>query len=126
MTFERLKGPFVALVGVLILGGALALGSVPAQAQVRPHVRVFVTPRPFIHSGFYWGYPYYYPYATYDPIAYQKESGYSDGLSRGKSDAKHGKADDPNSHSHYRDSKSLAYREAFLQGYEQGFRDYRG
>jgi hypothetical protein len=112
-------------VGMLMVGALAA----PAQAQgrvVRPGGRVVVVRRPFFGPRFYgpgwWGYPYYgYGYSYGDPIAYQKEMGYSDGLSRGKDDAKHARADDPNSHKHYRDSNSLAYKQAFVQGYNDGY-----
>jgi len=127
MTLNGIKrfaiGAFAA--GMLMVGVLAA----PAQAQVRvarPGGRVVVVRRPFFGPRFYgpgwWGYPYYgYGYSYSDPIAYQKEMGYSDGLSRGKDDAKHARADDPNGHKHYRDSSSLAYRQAFLQGYNDGY-----
>jgi hypothetical protein len=118
-------GAFAA--GMLVVGALAA----PAQAQVRgvrSGGRVVVVRRPFFGPRFYgpgwWGYPYYgyYGYSYFgDPIAYQKEQGYSDGLSRGKDDAKHAKADDPTSHKHYQNSNSLAYRQAFLQGYNDGY-----
>ncbi|HYM01206.1 MAG TPA: hypothetical protein VEZ90_19760, partial [Blastocatellia bacterium] len=71
--------------------------------------------------GWGWGYPYGYGYA-YNTPWYLREEGYRDGISRGKSDAKHGKPDDPNSHKHYRKSESLTYRSAFLKGYSDGTR----
>ena len=116
MRLNRIKKVLVgALVAVILLLGA---GTTSSNAQVR----VFVRPRVFAGPRFF---PYYsnypYPYYAQDPIAYQKEAGYSDGLSRGRSDGKHGQAFAPDSHSHYRDSKSLAYREAFLQGYRDGY-----
>ena len=112
--------------GVIVLFGSL-VANPTANAQVRvvrvAPTRVFIGPR-FFGPGFY---PYYYPYyRVYDPIAYQRESGFSDELSRGKSDAHHGKAFAPDSHHHYRDSHSITYREAFLQGYRTGYREYRG
>lgn len=113
------KGPCSALVAVILLFGAW---TTTANAQVivrRP--RVVVVQRPFF-------FPQYYPryYHPIDPVAYQREQGYSDGLSRGKDDAKHGKANDPSSHKHYRDSSSINYREAFAQGYADGFRERMG
>ena len=108
---------FVLLIGV---------GSTTAQAQGRVIIRqrpvvVYRPIHPFWGWGSYWGpYPYY---SYVDPITAQKEQGYSDGRSRGKDDAKHGKANDPNSHKHYRDSNSLAYRQAFAQGYAEGYRE---
>jgi hypothetical protein len=66
--------------------------------------------------------PFWGPTYTYvDPIAAQRESGYSDGKSRGKDDAKKGLANDPASHKHYRNSNSLTYREAFIKGYNEGY-----
>ena len=109
-----------ASVAVILLLGAGAMTTANAQrVVVRP--RVFVVHRPFF--GGWWGYPYG-PYYT-DPIAYQREQGYSDGLSRGRDDAKHGRPDDPNSHSHFRNSSSVTYREAFAQGYADGFNGVR-
>jgi hypothetical protein len=122
MTFHRIKRlAAAASVAVILLLGAGAMTAANAQrVVVRP--RVFVVHRPFFGGG-WWGYPYG-PYYT-DPIAYQREQGYSDGLSRGKDDAKHGRPDDPNSHSHFRNSSSLTYREAFAQGYADGFNGSR-
>jgi hypothetical protein len=109
-----------ALVAVILLFGAWST-TASAQARVVHRPRVVVVNRPFF-------FPYYYPryYTVYDPIAYQRETGYSDGLSRGKDDAKHGKANDPSSHKHYRNSESITYREAFAQGYADGYRERMG
>jgi hypothetical protein len=109
-----------ASVAVILLLGAGMMTTAHAQ-RVVVQPRVFVVRRPFFTG--WWGYPYR-PYYV-DPIAYQREQGYSDGLSRGKDDAKHGRLDDPNSHSHYRNSSSLTYREAFAQGYADGFNGSR-
>jgi len=100
----------------LMLGTLVTTTSAQIRVVRRPYRnRVVVVHRPFF-------YPYYNHYYTVvDPIAYAREQGYSDGLSRGKSDAKHGKADDPRSHKHFQDSDSATYREAFLQGYSDGY-----
>src|ERR671932_1921973 len=103
MKWDRVKRSVLGVLAVVLL----LLGALPAttQAQYRRHTRVVIVPRPFFHSGFYgprWYGPSYV--RVYDPIAYQRETGYSDGLSRGKDDAKHGKPNDPSSHKHYRDS----------------------
>ena len=120
------------VLGVLIVGTLLVSAwSTTATAQgrvVQQPRRVIIVHRPvyFRHywNPYWYSSPYYYPYYNYyDPIAYQKETGYSDGRSRGKSDAKHGRPSDPNSHKHYNDSDSATYREAFLQGYSEGYRD---
>jgi hypothetical protein len=114
------KGVTSALVAVILLFGAWAT-TASAQIRVVHRPRVVVVNRPFF-------FPHYYPnyYSVYDPITYQREQGYSDGLSRGKDDAKHGKANDPNSHKHYRNSDSINYREAFAQGYADGYRERMG
>src|SRR5262249_53784284 len=130
MRFNRLKsllaGTFFALMILLGLGAAAetnALGQV-RRVVVRP--RVFVVQRPFFGGPFGWGSPYYGSYyGYYDPIAYQRERGFSDGFSRGRNDARHGKAYDPNSHKHYRNASSITYRNAFVQGYSTGFKDER-
>ena len=118
------KGVTSALVAVILLLGAW---STTASAQVRrgQRSRVVIVQRPF--RPFFFPH-YYYPnyYTVVDPIAYQREQGYSDGHSRGKDDAKHGKANDPNSHKHYRNSDSMNYREAFAQGYADGYRERMG
>jgi hypothetical protein len=108
-----------ALVAVILLFGAWST-TASAQVRVVQRPRVVVVHRPF--------FPRFYPryYTVYDPIAFQREQGYSDGLSRGKDDAKHGKANDPNSHKHYRNSDSITYREAFAQGYADGYRQRMG
>jgi hypothetical protein len=104
-----------ALFAVMVLFGALAI---PVQAQ---RIVVERHPRVFIHTGFFprpwWG-PNYY---VVDPVAYEQDQGYRDGLSRGKSDAEHGRPDDPNNHKHFRNADSLTYRNAFAQGYQVGY-----
>ena len=126
MKFNKVKSLIlgISLVAMLLVG----VGSTTAQAQHRIVVRsgpVFVG-RPYWGYGFWgpgWG-PYWGPSAyAVNPIAYSRESGYSDGISRGKDDAKHGKANAPESHDHFRNSHSQAYRQAFLQGYADGYRE---
>jgi hypothetical protein len=107
-----------ALVAVTFLVG---IGSTTAEA----HGRGYNRPRRVI---FYRPYrPYWGPYwdttvRVVDPIALQKEEGYSDGRSRGKDDAREGRESDPDNHKKFDKSKSLAYREAFLKGYADGYR----
>lgn len=57
-----------------------------------------------------------------DPIAYQRETGYSDELSKGKDDAKHAKPYDLNAHKHYRNSDNITCKEGFSQGYADVYR----
>lgn len=122
MNFNRAKNLVTrGLLAVLLLFGVLSVSASTADAQRRVHGRVVVVQRPLF-------FPRYYPrtYRVYDPIAYQREQGYSDGLSKGKDDAKHGRADDPASHTHFSESNSITYREAFAQGYADGYRERIG
>jgi len=115
------KGITSAFVAVILLFGAWATTASAQVRVVRGPGRVVVVRRPLFFPHYYPGfYPRYY---TVDPVAYQREQGYSDGHSRGKDDAKHGNPNDPNSHKHYRDSGSINYREAFAQGYADGYRE---
>ena len=119
---QLIMGAFA--VAMLLVG----VGSTTANAQGRVIVghRPIVVYRPF---GPYWHSPFWNPYwgpygyTVVNPIAAQTEQGYSDGMSRGKDDAKHDKANAPESHKHYYNSNSLAYREAFLKGYAEGYKD---
>ena len=108
------------MLGAIAAGAfMIGVGSTTANAQTviirRP---VVVYHRPFYRP--FWG-PRYV--TVVDPIASQREQGYSDGKSRGKNDAKKGLANNPDSHKHYNQSDSLTYREAFVKGYSDGYRD---
>jgi hypothetical protein len=109
----------LALGAVAAIACLISVGTTTANAQAvivrRP---VVVYHRPFYRP--FWG-PRYV--TVVDPIASQREQGYSDGKSRGKDDAKKGLANSPDSHKHYFKSDSLAYREAFAQGYNEGYYD---
>ena len=143
----RLSKTKTAIVGVAFSAVALlsagATSGTEAVAQVRfrrvppnrvvianPRPRVFVAPRVFVgprfyHPGFYSG--FYQPYYSYTEAHYAAEqTGYHDGFVRGKDDAKHGMASSPESHKHYSGSSNGTYREAFLRGYEDGYRQYAG
>jgi len=65
-----------------------------------------------------------------DPIAYQREQGYNEGRSDGKKDAKKGMPANPTGQKDYIKSNSLAFREAYVQGYNERYREemaeYRG
>ncbi|HMG34226.1 MAG TPA: hypothetical protein VKM94_09835 [Blastocatellia bacterium] len=117
MKFDRTKKILmgVLITSVLLLGASQTNSY--AQGRRFHNGRVIIVHRPFFGAGFYRPWPYY----TYDPVAYQREQGYSDGLSRGKSDARHGKPNDPASHKHYSESEGINYREAFAQGYADGY-----
>jgi len=124
MRWNRIKKIVTgALIAVVVALGSWAT-TANAQVRVIGRHRTVV-----VRTGFFPRSYGYYPYNSYyysDPIAYQKEMGYSDGLSRGKSDAKHGLAASPESHKHFSNSSSMAYRDAFEQGYNDGYNSVRG
>jgi hypothetical protein len=128
MRWNRIKKVIAgAVIAVAVALGSLATTATTASAQRRgyPH-RVIIVRRPPFFPYAYGFYPYgAYPYYYSDPIAYQKETGYSDGMSRGKSDAKKGLAASPESHKHFSKSSSMAYRDAFEQGYNDGYNSQR-
>ena len=120
---QLVMGAFAA---ILLLSGAFATTAV-AQGRVirRPARVIFVRPyNPFWYRRYdpFWDPFYTTRYQVVDPIAYQREQGYREGRDEGKKDAKHGIAANPKGHKDYLKSSSLAYREAFMQGYNESFR----
>jgi hypothetical protein len=114
-----------AVLGLMLLSG-IGATTADAQRRGRNHGPVIVY-RPFRPLGWGWRDPFWYrTYTVVDPIAQARESGYSDGHKRGKDDAKDGKLNSPESHKHYRDSDSQTYRQAFLQGYADGYNERNG
>jgi len=110
-----------ALVVLVLLTGFGTATTADAQNPGLRKPRRVIIVRPYRP---YWGRPYWdRTYHVVDPIAQQREEGYSDGRSAGKEDAKEGNEIDPEDHKDFRKSKSLAYREAFLRGYADGYRD---
>jgi len=116
-----------AFAATMLLSGVFAT-TAEAQGRVirRPPRVIFVRPYyPFWYRRYdpFWD-PNYYPrYRVEDPIAYQREQGYRDGRDEGKKDAKKGSPANPKGHKDYIKSNSLAYREAFVQGYNERFRE---
>jgi hypothetical protein len=132
MKSNKIKGLVMGVSITAML--AFGFGGATAQAQRRVVQRPgpVVVYRPYRAFGSYWGPrwgwgwndPFWSPtIRVVDPIAQARESGYSDGHSRGKDDAKHGKENAPESHKHFSKSNSLTYRQAFLQGYTDGYRE---
>jgi hypothetical protein len=112
---KLLMGTLVAVTFLMGIGTATA--EAHGRGYNRPRRAIFYRPyRPF--WGPYWG----NTVRVVDPIASQREEGYSEGRSRGKDDAKEGRENDPDNHKKFNKSKSLAYREAFLKGYADGYR----
>lgn len=126
MKLDKIKEIIFITMAATIIG--IGFGSISTQAQsrfVNRHPRPIY--RPFYHRAYDpfwspWG-PWDRTVTVIDPIAQQREAGYSDGHKRGKDDAKHNQANSPESHKHYAKSNSLAYRQAFLKGYADGYHE---
>jgi len=120
---ELVIGAFAA---IMLLSGVFATTAEAQSRVIRRPPRIIVY-RPF--NPFWYRYdpfwdPFYYPsYRVVDPIAYQREQGYSEGRNEGKKDAKKGMPANPTGHKDYIKSNSLAYREAFVQGYNERYRE---
>ncbi|HEY7543912.1 MAG TPA: hypothetical protein VID27_03475 [Blastocatellia bacterium] len=114
----------LSLVVMLLVG----VGSTVADAQGRrgghrPHrVIIYRTYNPFWYRHYN---PFFYPgyYRTVDPVAYQREQGYREGKDEGKDDAKKDRPANPTGNKHYVKSDSIHFREAFVQGYNEGYRE---
>jgi len=114
-------GAFAAI--ILLVGAA----TTTAQAQeviIRPR-RVIVYPT----YDPYW-YPIYDPYwypvcytrvCVVNPASYEWSWGYREGRDEGKDDAEDGKPINPAGHKDFYKSGSYAYRQAFIQGYYDGY-----
>jgi hypothetical protein len=116
-----------AFAAIMLLSGVFATTS-EAQHRVRrrPPRVIFVRPyNPFWYRRYdpFWDSFYSTRYTVVDPIAYQREQGYRDGRDEGKEDAKKGRPANPRGHKDYLKSNSLAYREAFIQGYTERYRE---
>lgn len=118
---------FVAV--MLTAGAGLTAANAQDKTVCRPQRVIVYRPyyryyRPF-YDPFYdpfWG-PSWPSYRMVDPIAYQREQGYSDGRSKGKEDAKKGRPANPTGQKNYLKSNSLTYREAFVAGYNDRYRE---
>lgn len=117
----------VFLVVMLLVG----IGSTSADAQNRRGIhrpsRIIVyrpyNPFWFRHYDPFWDSFYYPRTVTVDPIAYQRERGYKEGRDEGKDDAKKSRPANARGHKDYLKSNSITFREAFVQGYNEGYRE---
>ena len=117
-----------AFVAVMLFAG-VGLTTADAQTRVyrRPHRVIVYRPyyRPFYNRFYnpfwdtYWG----STYTVVDPIAYQRDMGYSEGRDEGKDDAKKGRPANPTGNKHYINSDSAAFREAFVRGYNERYQE---
>ena len=58
--------------------------------------------------------------------SYELNRGYQQGLSTGSSDARRGQSYNPQRSRYYRNPSSYEFREGFVRGYDQGYRQYAG
>jgi hypothetical protein len=116
-----------AFAATMLLPGAFATRAEAQDRIVRRPPRVIVVRpyNPFWYRRYdpFWDPFYSTHYRVVDPIAYQREQGYRDGRDEGKKDAKKGRPANPTGHKDYIKSNSLAYRETFVQGYNERFRE---
>ena len=116
MKLNGIKGLVMGLLVAVVF--FISAGSTTANAQGRRycgHRRVVF----YRHFDPFWDFR---TYRVVDPIATLQEQGYSDGRNRGKDDARDGRGNNPYDQKQYYKSNSLAYREAFLKGYAEGYR----
>jgi hypothetical protein len=91
-----------ALIALAFVFGIIATTSTTADAQWR-------------RSGSYGGYN-----------NQQVQQGYQYGVNTGASDAQQRQSYSPQRSHYYRDAPSQAFREGFVRGYDQGYRQYSG
>jgi hypothetical protein len=124
----RIKQSVIGAFAAIMLLSCVFATTAEAQHRVRrrPPRVIFVRPyNPFWYRRYdpFWDPFYSTRYRVVDPIAYQREQGYRDGRDEGKEDAKKGRPANPRGRKDYLKSNSLAYREAFIQGYNERFRE---
>jgi Ni/Co efflux regulator RcnB len=62
----------------------------------------------------------------YNNNGYELNRGYQQGLSTGASDAQRGQSYNPERSRYYRNASTQDFREGFVRGYDQGYRQYAG
>jgi len=126
---NRVKKLIVGLsVAVMLMA---TVGSTVANAQGKrrghkpPRVIFYRAYDPFWYRRHdpFWDSHYYPRYRVVDPIAYQKEKGYKEGKDEGEEDAEKGRVANATGHKDYLKSDSIHFREAFVQGYNDGYQE---
>src|SRR5262245_7495400 len=124
----KIKRIVIGAFAVIMLLSSAIVTTTDAQTRVirrPPRVIVYRPYTPFWYRRYdpFWDPFYSSRYTVVDPIAYQRQQGYSEGRDEGKKDAKKGRPSNPTGNKDYLKSSSLAYREAFVQGYNERFRE---
>jgi hypothetical protein len=116
-----------AFAAIMLLSGVFAT---TAEAQGRvvrkpPRIIVYRPYNPFWYRRYdpFWDPFYHHRYTVVDPIAYQREQGFREGRDEGEDDAEEGRPANPTEHKDYIKSNSITFREAFVQGYNEGYRE---
>ncbi|HWP45355.1 MAG TPA: hypothetical protein VNO14_19085 [Blastocatellia bacterium] len=126
---KKAKGLIIGLFLISMLlvgvGGTTANAQGKKRARKPPRVIVYRIYDPFWYRHYdpFWDPFYYSRYRVVDPIAYQRERGYSEGKDEGEEDAKKGRPANPTGHEDYLESDSIHFREAFVQGYNAGYQE---
>ena len=112
------------LVMMFLVGLAPLTADAQSRHRHRPS-RIIVYRNPFWYRHYdpFWNSFYSPTYRVVDPIAYERERGYREGRDEGKDDAKKGRPANATGHKDYRKSDSLYFRNAFIQGYNEGYRE---
>jgi hypothetical protein len=76
--------------------------------------------------GRYDGYGNNGGYGGYNTNQAELNRGYQQGLSTGASDGQRGQSYSPQRSRHYKNASTQAFREGFVRGYDQGYRQYAG
>lgn len=81
--------------------------------------------RAYRNNGYY-GNNGYGNYGYNNAYRYEMQQGYQYGLNTGASDAQRGQSYSPQRSHYWRNASSQAFRDGFVQGYDQGYRQYGG
>ncbi len=128
MNPNRTKKLIMGLFLVVTLLAGIGVTTADAQRRRGVHrpsrIIVYRHYSPFWHRSYdpFWN-PFYPRYQVVDPIAYERERGYKEGRDEGKEDAKKERPANARGHKDYLKSNSLTFREAFVQGYNEGYQE---
>jgi hypothetical protein len=126
---NKIKKLFMGLLLVALFLTGISSTTVNAQEKKghkNSRVVIYQTYNPYWHTYYYdpfWDPSYYGTYRVVNPVAYEREQGYSEGKHEGKKDAKKDRQPNPTGHKDYLKSDSMTFRNAFVQGYNDGYQE---